>query len=284
MTWLSVAGYQIAPHVSQKSGTTRLRIMGCVPSSGANGLNTVTGRRLDGDDVLVKVPQRDESNPQTLGWSLADLDLAMARLGVGFENRSGRGRAGVRAAWAANQCVAIQGRSTYFANTTCSGEVNVPHCIVVYPARKVINGVYHRWIADPWCLTGRWERESEIWQYAEGLASSIWFGVFLKPVTKTPIPKPPDTGAATHRAYFDRGAMVKVYRLDSRGRIVKQPNGRYYTYKPWNNPDSSAPCTTPIRRVTADGQSAALTVTVTKGYYYRDTIAVNSDGVDVKEE
>ena len=97
------------------------------------------------------------------------------------------------------------------------------------------------------------------------------------------MPAPPDTTDPTHRAYFARGARVKIYKLDANGRIVKLPSGRYYTVEVWDNPASSAPCTAPIRRKTADGNSAAVTVTITKGHFYRDTIAVSSDGVDIRE-
>src|SRR6187551_1781855 len=109
MAVLSIGGYQIAPHVTQTTGSYRLRDMGCVPTSVANGINTVTGRRLDGDDVLARIPRSEESNPQTVGWSLLDADRACAELGVGFENRSNRGRPALRAAWAANLTTTVQG-------------------------------------------------------------------------------------------------------------------------------------------------------------------------------
>ena len=50
------------------------------------------------DEVLGKVKRTEETNPATPGWSLADLDLAMSRMGVPFEIRSGQDWAGVRKA------------------------------------------------------------------------------------------------------------------------------------------------------------------------------------------
>ncbi len=285
---LAIAGYFIAPHVSQlrrynPDASYRLEDMGCTPTSGTNGANTVTGRRMDADFVLSQIRPWQETDPSTPGWSLSDLDHAMAKLGIGFEIRSGRGRNGVRDAWNHNLAVVMQGDSEEFNNETCSGKFNGDHCIVVYPCRKLIYGIWHRWIADPICATGRWERETEIWAYAENLNSGIRYGVFTKAVAKVPPLPPPDTSTANHRAYFEHGAQVKVYSISTKGTILKQPNGMYYRIKPWNNADSSAPCTDPIHRKTADGQSGATTVTVLKGYYVRDVIAVYSDGVTVKE-
>lgn len=286
-TVLNIQGYSIAPHQSQRqrynpTASYRLQTEGCVPTGGANGTNTVTGRRLDGDDVLRLIPKAQESDPRTPGWSLEDLDRAMAKIGVGFEIRRGRGRNGLRAAWAADLATAIQGDSEEFNSETCSGIFNGDHLIVVFPPRKLIYGIWHRWIADSLCATGRWERESEIFAYAENFRSTIAMGVWTKKVARivTPPPSPP---VDPHQALFAPGAQVKVYQISSKGTILRQPDGSYYRIKPWNNPASSAPCTAPIHRKTADGKSGATTVTVLKGYYVRDVIAVASDGVTVRD-
>ena len=149
--------------------------------TGANGADASTGGRIDrsGDGVLGLVKVTEETSPSTPGWSLRDLDLAMTRLGVPFEVRSGQGWDGVIDALDDGLYVALQGDSDVFASGTCSGEFDGPHCIGLHPTRD-----YHGWqrFDDPICPGGRYGSRVLLRQYAEKFFASVHFGVFLTPV------------------------------------------------------------------------------------------------------
>ena len=165
------------PHASQFDGSALAR-QNCTPTTGANGANAATGGLVarTGGEIRSLVARRDEQFPNTPGWSLDDLDLAMGRLGVPFEVQSGSGWAAVISALDGGLYVALQGDSDRFGNGTCSGAFDGDHCIGVHPTRGP-NGT--RWINDPICPSGRWERESLLEAYARKLHPAVRFGVFL---------------------------------------------------------------------------------------------------------
>ena len=156
------------------------RRSGCTWTSGATGADAASGGHKDRtpDYVHGLVKLSEETNPGTPGWSLPDLALAMKRLGVPFEVRSGRGWAKVVEAHNAGLYIVLQGDSDQFGNHTCSGAFNGDHAIGIRP------GTYSgRWaIDDPICPDMRTETPAVLERYAEKLWSTVFFGVFSTPV------------------------------------------------------------------------------------------------------
>ena len=179
-------GFYQEPHISQFDGSP-LASENCTPTTGANGANASTGGRIHmtGAQVRALIPRYLESNPKTPGWDLDDLDHAMAKIGVGFEVRSGRGWTAVITALDAGCYVALQGVSAIFSNATCSGHFNGTHCTGIHPAMRLnpVTGHRQRWLDDPICpKVGRWEDEAVLQRYAAAFDSNIRFGVFTTPV------------------------------------------------------------------------------------------------------
>lgn len=180
--------YAPTHHSQYEPGSSgRTRVSGCSWTSAANGADASTGGRLDPtpDQVLALVAPSEETNPLTPGWSLQDVDLAMSRLGVPFEIRSGQGWTGVIAALDAGLYVVLQGDSDRFADG-CSGAFDGDHAIGVHPDRDSA-GLQR--IDDPICPTARFERRAVLRAYAEKFEPSVSFGVFTTPVPLLP----PDT-------------------------------------------------------------------------------------------
>lgn len=189
----SLGGRYLNPHKTQFDGSP-LAGENCTPTSGANGANAATGGKVNrsGGSIRSLVPRGQETDPGNPGWSIPDLDKAMARLGVPYENQSGRGWAAVIFALNLGKYVTMQGDSDRFSNSTCSGAFNGNHCIGVHPASRVVNLRRQRWIDDPICKTGRWEYESVIHAYAAKISPTIHYGVFTTAVPKaTGTPTPP---------------------------------------------------------------------------------------------
>lgn len=196
-----IGGFFDAIHLSQLAYSAPTRRSGCTWTAGTNGARAATGGKfaLTPDQVHALVDRTEETNPETPGWSIPDLDRAMARAKVPFENRTGQGRDGLRAAWNASLVTVIQGDSDQFSNATCSGVFDGDHAITAGPATRLVAGQRQRWIHDSICPTGRWEYESIIFRYAEKLNAGIRFGVFTTPVPKQVgwwpdwMPTPPST-------------------------------------------------------------------------------------------
>lgn len=174
----------VNPHRSQYDVgcSARTRRSGCTWTSGANGADASTGgvHSATPDQVLAEVRPAEETNPLSPGWSLRDLGLAMERMGVPFDVRSGSGWAGVRAAHDAGLYVVLQGDSDRFGNATCSGRFDGDHAIGVHPDELV--GDWR--IDDPICPSARYEAEATLRAYAAKLSPTILFGVFLLPVPR----------------------------------------------------------------------------------------------------
>ena len=167
----TIGVYYLNPHRDQFDGSW-LESENCVPTSLANGANASSGggTNLTGASVRALLPRSQETDPQTPGWSIPDADHAMAKLRVGFADRSGTGWPGVVSSWAANEYVIIQGDSDQFSNATCSGKFNGPHCVGGHPASRMVGGLRQRWVDDPICKTGRWEYEYILHRYASKIA------------------------------------------------------------------------------------------------------------------
>lgn len=180
----------VNPHRSQYDAgeSARTRQQGCTWTSGANGANASSGGRKDrtGDGILALVARDEETNPTTPGWSLQDLDLAMARLGVGFEVRSGRGWAAVTEALEDDLYVVLQGDSDVFSNATCSGAFDGDHAIGLHP-RRDSNG-WQR-LDDPICPGARYASRSLLRAYAEKFNAKVSFGVFTTRVPEIVVPR-----------------------------------------------------------------------------------------------
>lgn len=176
-------------HQSQydPAASDRTRRQGCTWTSLANGIDAQSGGVIvrTPDQVLSLVRPTEESNPGTPGWSLQDAALAMERLHVPFEVRSGRGWDAVLDAWSAGLYVVLQGVSSVFSNATCSGVFDGDHCIGVHPDHD--EEIRQR-LDDPVCPTARYSGRSILRLYAERFAPSIRFGVFTHPVPALYIP------------------------------------------------------------------------------------------------
>lgn len=163
--------------------SARTRSSGCTWTSGANGADYATQGRVDPepDAVLAKVARTEETAPLSPGWSLPDLALAMRRLGVPFEDRSGAGWAGVRAAHAAGLGIVLQGDSDRFPDGTCSGAFDGDHAVFV-PGAELdrADGAWR--YDDPICPSARYAPEATLRAYAEKLAPAVRFGVFVSEV------------------------------------------------------------------------------------------------------
>ncbi|HEY3544868.1 MAG TPA: hypothetical protein VGK17_02110 [Propionicimonas sp.] len=165
------------------------RHSGCTWTSGCNGVDAISGgrKRPTPDLIHALVPNAQETNPTTPGWSMPDLVRAMSLYGVGFANRSGDGWAAVLAWLKAGHYVVLQGDSDQFGNATCSGSFDGDHAIGVHPNNRTVDGQREWWINDPICPAGRWEREAVLQRYAVKLAASVYFGVFSQPVPSVPV-------------------------------------------------------------------------------------------------
>lgn len=200
-------GLYLNSHRSQYGAdrTAITRSSGCTWTSAANGADAATGGlvALSPDEVHALVANHEETNPVTPGWSLSDVDLAMARLKVPFEIRSGRGWAAVEAALEADCGVILQGDSDRFSDATCSGAFDGDHAIFVHPDRDAAG---RQRIADPICLAARYESRMILRLYSEKLSPGVLFGVFT-----TRVPggdEMPDIAPKFERATLDGGAQV----------------------------------------------------------------------------
>lgn len=169
-------------HTSQYGPWSAItRTSGCTWTSASNGIDAQSGGKVTKtpDQVHALVQNHEETSPATPGWSLADLDLAMSRINVGFTVKNGAGWSAVRAAHDAGYYIVLQGDSDVFANSTCSGAFDGDHAIGIHPNENE----FGQWrIDDPICATSRYELPSILERYAEKLAPSVRFGYFTTPV------------------------------------------------------------------------------------------------------
>jgi len=161
--------------------TATTRRSGCTWISGRDGADASSGgiRDVTPDHVHDLVLPKEESNPLTPGWSMPDLVLAMRRLRVPFEDRTGAGWASVLRDSDAGLYVVLQGDSEVFTGG-CSGEFDGDHAIGMHPQRELVTG--RQRIDDPICRTARYEHRTVLRTYAERLHRSIRYGVFMMPV------------------------------------------------------------------------------------------------------
>jgi hypothetical protein len=184
--------YYVQPHVTQFDGGSK-QGEACVPAALANGVAASTGgaRKPASQTVHALIPKSQETDPSTPGWSMADADHAMAKIGIPFDRGSGWNH--LEAAHGSGHYVIVQGDSDQFSNSTCSGKFNGAHCIGVHPKSQVVSGHTLWWIDDPICRTGRWERKSVIRDYAEKFNASVSFGSFTNAVPAVGAPPKPPT-------------------------------------------------------------------------------------------
>jgi hypothetical protein len=172
-------------HRSQlaKRNSARTKREGCTWTTGANGIAAATRGRLhpSPDTVLAQVPRSHETNPETPGWSLPDLDLACNKLGVDLLIESG---------WDTlhewrnkGYGIALQGDEDVFENG-CMGVFNGFHCIYVHPDES--DG---RWrLDDPMCPTATHRSPDKIREYAQKLADAKFGGIIRFGVFKPAVP------------------------------------------------------------------------------------------------
>jgi hypothetical protein len=176
----------VQPHLSQydPGASFVTRTAGCTWTSVANGIAAISGGRYKPtpDAIHALLPNSQETNPTTPGWSIDDAVKAAGRFGVSLVKRSGDGWDAVENAHNTGHSLILQGDSHQFPNNTCSGAFDGAHCIHVHPRTKVENGITYWWIDDPICPEGRWADKNTLRKYAEFFAPSILFAVFTQPV------------------------------------------------------------------------------------------------------
>jgi len=191
--------YRRGVHRTQFDGSTYAG-SNCTPTSGANGARESSDGKYDhsGGYIRALVKRSEETDPNSPGWSLADLDLAMKRANIPFTVRSGAGWAAVRAYRESGHGIALQGDSDQFT-TGCSAKFDGDHCVYVHPETSSREGVVYWLLGDPICGDWRWEKESVLRHYAEKFSPSIRFGTFDTPVRQidTGVEVPP-MAQATH--------------------------------------------------------------------------------------
>jgi hypothetical protein len=273
MTYLD--GFYQNPHRTQYDGVGIDVSSGCTWTSGTNGADAATGGKVSKtpSQVHALIPNAQETDPSTPGWSVVDLVHAMAKLGVPFVDRTGKGWAAVQAAHAAGQYVVLQGVSSHFGNNTCSGAFDGNHAIGAHPATSEGNW----WTDDPICKTGRWESPAILRAYAEALLPGIRFGVFTTAVPKQPVPAP--TG---HTLHIATGAKIVAYKVVGRGPglpgVLVMPPAKTMT---WTKGPSHVACGAEAYRKTQDGTSHAYTVEVPSGAFAGLYVNSRSPGITI---
>lgn len=221
-----VGGFFDTAHLTQYDYAPSTASSGCTWTAGTVGARIASGGTFTKtpDQVHELVDRQEETDPGTPGWSIPDLDRAMARAKVPFDNRSGQGFAAVESAVATGHVVVIQGDSDQFSNATCSGAFNGGHAITAGPARRFVAAGEQWWIHDSICRQGRWEYKAVIKRYAQKLNMGIRFGVFTTKVPKQngwwPVWMPPPPSAATFSLTVQAGRKINL--VDEYNRYVRQ--------------------------------------------------------------
>jgi hypothetical protein len=176
------------PHVSQFDGST-YEGSNCTPASFANGINAVTGGRVKRTAAQIRsmVARREETNPDNPGWSQEDGQLAMSRLypPLRYEVRTGRGWNQLVKDHESGLYLTVMGDNDQFSGG-CAGSFDGLHCIGVSPITRILDGREQWWVDQPLCPTGKWEYRKDIYDYAAKLYLSMFYGMFLTPVPRSP--------------------------------------------------------------------------------------------------
>lgn len=198
-------------HHCQGDFSSVTRVYGCTWTSGAIGIDCATGGRKDpSPDYLHNlVKTSEQTDPGNPGWSLEDLDRAAARMGVGFEVRSGRGWTSLVTDHDRGLFIVLQGVSSVFSNETCSGAFNGAHAVGIHPDE--LGGKWR--LHDPICRGYRYEYGSVLRRYAEALSRGIRYGVFTTPV---PIVSTPTWRVTMTRSYTFWRYFVEDGRITDR--------------------------------------------------------------------
>lgn len=146
----------------------------CTAASLAMALHQVSEGRIDttGSEVRALIARNDEVDPSTKGWALGDVDEAVIRLTkqkkvAGIKRPGNHAWSRVVALRAEGHGIILQGHSSRFPNTSCSGKFDGEHCVYLPP----LNHSDGRWrLGDPVCSTWRWEDPEILRQYAEKFA------------------------------------------------------------------------------------------------------------------
>jgi hypothetical protein len=225
--------FYVQPHRSQyeAGASTITRRSGCTWTSGVNGIAAVSGGRYQPtpDQLHDLLRSSDEQFPATPGWSLKDLVRATARYGVTLTEHTGEGWYAVLTALATDHYVVLQGDSDQFGNATCSGSFDGDHAIGVHPWSKVVDGERWRWIDDPICPTGRWEREAVLGRYAAKFWSAIRFAVFFQPVPQVRVAEPAPGGHNVAIRYATANATTTMALAKGQA-LYERPGGDVVTH------------------------------------------------------
>lgn len=183
-------------HRTQFDGSTYAN-ENCAPTSAANGARVATAGRVDltGARVRALLPRDEEENPNTPGWTLRDIDNAMAKINVPYTVSSGWQY--VESAHRSGFAITMPGISNVFT-AGCSGAFDGPHHLVIYPES---HSDRLRWmIGDPICEKARWESIALIRRYSTAYDSRNQFGYFPVIDTRTYTQAELDAAKATAKA------------------------------------------------------------------------------------
>lgn len=224
-------------HFDQYDWSPTTARYGCTWTTGATGIATVTrnASAATPDTVHSHLATSEQTDPSNPGWSLADLGKALGRMGVGFEDRSGRGWPGVENALADGLYVVLQGVSAKFPAGTCSAAFKGPHAVGVNPDARLAGTarVPQQWLDDPICPDGRWEDDDVLRRFAQAFRASVNFGVLTTPVplaAAVPVNPAPGTSEANVTIRYSAVTDTKSTMHLARGqRCYASPGGRAVT-------------------------------------------------------
>lgn len=220
--------YRRGTHRSQFDGSP-LASENCTPASGANAAREASDGKYDHSGGYIRnlVKRSEETNPNTPGWSLADLDLAMSRARIPFEVR--RGWAAVKTARAKGLGIVLPGDSDQFT-TGCSAAFNGNHAVYIHPETTTKDGVVYWLLGDPICSGWRWEKETVLRRYAEKFNPNVSFGVFTTPVRELEVAVVQAAHTDENPALIDIAAGTVYYDLDGKtplGKLSTDYKGRF---------------------------------------------------------
>lgn len=270
-----MSDYYLPTHRTQFDGSTYAS-SNCTPTSGADGLAAATGGRinLSGGTLRSYLPRSMETNPKTPGWSLQDLQKAVARLPATWKAPAFIPKTGNWTALARDldlgYFVVLQGDSDQFGNGTCSGVFNGDHAVGLHPLNAAKPDVQ---LGDPICTAWREERATVLTNYAAKLSGStarLRYGIFA-----TAVPK---AEPASYTLHIGTGTK-EIWAANFSGTCIAS-----WTKFPWSGKASTAPCKEPVYRKGCSSGGATVAL-VTAGAFAGKWVRIKLDaGTWVSED
>jgi len=132
----------------------------CTPTAGAMAADQATGGRIrrTGSTMRALIPRSQEQNPATPGWSIVDLDTAMAKLGIPFTTAYGHTWTELVTLHVAGHGIVMSGDSDQFTSG-CSAAFDGDHATYLPAAPADAEGLWR--LGDPICHDpARWTYQS----------------------------------------------------------------------------------------------------------------------------